>query len=531
MRLLLLALLLALRPARTQHLCARLPSNASCVRFSSLTALLPDAFACAPPGVDLLSVASPPATLKPAHQRACADWDGRHSDACAHATPPLLWEAVLIAVPADAVPAWFDGPVQRATLLLLSSTGAPTAHARVRRAPMPEAGANATLPALLLAHAPPGALFALLLRDSATALHPPRLLHLLRTAEAAVGTRQAYRLAGSLAAASALQAFSLPALRSLAAGRDDFPTLHCGHIVSNGSAYSRGAGQGSQAEPAPLPGNPVAVGGGGAPGADDALCSLPATAGDPWCAALQPPHRQPHVQTLDLVISHHSEPEASVRLTIEAVRAVRPEARVWLYSKGEPAAAAEVAHALGPLVHRLVLLPNVGREGHTYLSHITAHYHNLADATIFSQADGGGTRENASTREELSRRLPLLTNRTGVLNLGGAERSGCEGSPAFPFSRLRELYALTQHRLCPYVRQETYVSFMNGFFAVSAARVRSQPLQLYVYLLNLLDAPVAHFSHADAVDAFAGGEEFKIKEFTYLDGDNNGNWNAASYAS
>ena len=534
-RLLLLALL-APRPAPTaQHLCARLPLNATCLRFSSLTALLPDAFSCAPPGEDLLSVASPPATLKPSHHRTCADWDGLHSDACAHA-PALLWESVLLALPADDAPAWFAGPVQRATLLLLSSTGAPTGHARVLRAPMAE---GVRLYALLLSHAPPDALFALLLRDANTTLHPSSLFHLLRSAELALGTQQAYRLAGSPLHASSLQVLSLPALRSLAAGNVSIPTLHCGHILSDGSAYSRGADEGTLLAPSPLPGNPVAVGGGGASDADGALCPLPSTTGDPWCAALHAPHHHPRAGgalSVDLVLSHWKESAAALRLTIDTVRAARPEARVWLYSKGGAEAAAELVTALAPDVFRLVLLPNVGREGHTYLSHITAQYNSLADVTIFSQADGGGTRQNPDARFALAQRLPLLTNRTGMLNLGGTDRSGCEGSPAFPFTRLRELWALTQHRLCPYVRQATYLSFMNGLFAVSAGRVRGQPLQLYSYLLSLMDAPPEHFSHADAVDAFSGIDENKVGEFTFLDGGftdalGERNHNAASYFS
>jgi len=35
-----------------------------------------------------------------------------------------------------------------------------------------------------------------------------------------------------------------------------------------------------------------------------------------------------------------------------------------------------------------VRLPNVGREGHTYLHHIVANYHRLSQWTVFSQAEG-----------------------------------------------------------------------------------------------------------------------------------------------
>jgi hypothetical protein len=38
------------------------------------------------------------------------------------------------------------------------------------------------------------------------------------------------------------------------------------------------------------------------------------------------------------------------------------------------------------LADRIKTLPNVGREGHSYLWHVVNNYDNLADWTVFSQA-------------------------------------------------------------------------------------------------------------------------------------------------
>jgi len=58
--------------------------------------------------------------------------------------------------------------------------------------------------------------------------------------------------------------------------------------------------------------------------------------------------------------------------------------RSHLYVKGGPEQLARCASA-GAL--SLSALPNVGREGHTYLTHILARYDDLPDVTLFTQGD------------------------------------------------------------------------------------------------------------------------------------------------
>jgi hypothetical protein len=54
--------------------------------------------------------------------------------------------------------------------------------------------------------------------------------------------------------------------------------------------------------------------------------------------------------------------------------------QVIIYAKGARRPALDVDLPV-------ILLPNIGRETHTYLHHIVSHYDDLADITIFSQAD------------------------------------------------------------------------------------------------------------------------------------------------
>lgn len=63
------------------------------------------------------------------------------------------------------------------------------------------------------------------------------------------------------------------------------------------------------------------------------------------------------------------------------------EPYVWLYCQNENMTD-EMMGGLKPLLQyggEIVHLENVGRESHSFLHHITAHYGDLADYTLFSQ--------------------------------------------------------------------------------------------------------------------------------------------------
>jgi hypothetical protein len=73
-------------------------------------------------------------------------------------------------------------------------------------------------------------------------------------------------------------------------------------------------------------------------------------------------------RTLTIVVAHHNE-------NLEWLEGVAKDCIV--YAKGSPPAS-----NLNLTVHHL---PNIGREGHTYLHHIITNYDHLADVTLFVQ--------------------------------------------------------------------------------------------------------------------------------------------------
>lgn len=75
---------------------------------------------------------------------------------------------------------------------------------------------------------------------------------------------------------------------------------------------------------------------------------------------------------IDVVVARYRESVSWLRKTPHALR-------LFVYDKGGDLAAADASRA------EIVPLPNVGREAHTYLTHIVRHYHELAPLNVFCQ--------------------------------------------------------------------------------------------------------------------------------------------------
>lgn len=144
-------------------------------------------------------------------------------------------------------------------------------------------------------------------------------------------------------------------------------------------------------------------------------------------------------------------------------------------------------------------LNNVGRESFAYITWLIENVapervHQLSDFVWFSQAAPEGDGWNA--RSGLMKRVRLLSPRTGMLGLGLMESATCENGGSFtmtPWVHMRELYVLATHKLC----ESFWPTFMNGEFIVSRKRVLHQPLSLWKYLKELLEAPLGHFLHKE----------------------------------
>ncbi len=71
---------------------------------------------------------------------------------------------------------------------------------------------------------------------------------------------------------------------------------------------------------------------------------------------------------IELVVARYNE-------DLSWLKKINKNIKITIYNKGDP------------INFKNIKLPNVGRESHTYLTHILNNYDNLADITIFTQAD------------------------------------------------------------------------------------------------------------------------------------------------
>jgi len=221
--------------------------------------------------------------------------------------------------------------------------------------------------------------------------------------------------------------------------------------------------------------------------------------------------------TVDVVVAHYNEDLS----WIEAYGG--PGVNFRVYSKGEAPAGAEV-------------LSNVGRESHTYLTHIVKNFDRLADRTVFTQgaAPGWGYKGGNSGSGHLtdhisfehylrpfptgedsffafsaavsmpwglqSTRVGMLTDTLRTMSNGMCPAGGADGwtswwlDPAHPHakagSRMLAFYNdhILQRAFVPAdVMQPVSLAFAQGArFAVAAERIRSRPRAFYEKLLSLV---------------------------------------------
>jgi hypothetical protein len=87
----------------------------------------------------------------------------------------------------------------------------------------------------------------------------------------------------------------------------------------------------------------------------------------------------PISSTVDVVLARYDE---DLSWLAEETILSQPGMRTLVYGKSENAKAPSSL----PDHTKLIVLPNVGRESHSYLHHVVEHYDDLADWTVFSQA-------------------------------------------------------------------------------------------------------------------------------------------------
>ncbi|CAF0955628.1 unnamed protein product [Adineta ricciae] len=208
--------------------------------------------------------------------------------------------------------------------------------------------------------------------------------------------------------------------------------------------------------------------------------------------------------SFDIVISYYSESTDYVAQYVRYLRNVanlkklRP--RIIVYNKNS---------RINNQVLKLLLdadiiqyLPNLGREGATYLYHIVTNYHILANHTIFTQAGvegltGSGLADWYFDRLEYQFNssvgyMPLVNSNMITTYDCGTHRTG-------NFPRLVQIWSMLEQSLCPPGGQA--VAF-RGQFLVSNKRIKRRPLHIYKYIYELITANNSHWLHRDIRSLF-----------------------------
>ena len=175
---------------------------------------------------------------------------------------------------------------------------------------------------------------------------------------------------------------------------------------------------------------------------------------------------------MEIVVARYNEPLGWTR-----------EFPVTIYNKGSPCE------------YQTIPLPNVGREGHTYYTHIYNNYHTLADTTVFLQGNPYDHSPNILERlRELSKRVcggfEYLSEKIYTSNTWECPYHG-----GLPLSRVyEELFGLSQlGGMCKWLTGRFYMPFEFGAgaqFAVTRERIHRRPREFYLKIIKMLEGSV-----------------------------------------
>jgi hypothetical protein len=175
---------------------------------------------------------------------------------------------------------------------------------------------------------------------------------------------------------------------------------------------------------------------------------------------------------MEIVVARYNEP-------LEWTR----EFRTTIYNKGPPCN------------YNTIPMPNVGREGHTYYSHIYNNYYTLADTTVFLQGRPFDHSPNILQRlRELSKRrcagFEYLSE-----NVHQSNTWECPYHAGLPLSRVyEELFGLSPlGGMCKWLIGGFYMPFEFGAgaqFAVTRERIHRRPREFYLKIVKMLEGSV-----------------------------------------
>lgn len=151
---------------------------------------------------------------------------------------------------------------------------------------------------------------------------------------------------------------------------------------------------------------------------------------------------------------------------------------VLIYNKGE---------LLDP-EYRQIILPNVGREGHTYFQYIYDNYYNLDEYTIFLQ---GNPYDHSP---KLNKCIDYLYEKINVTTIKFAYLSekmlytDFNGCPHLPNSGIQIHIRYVFYKLFGKIIEQQKLIFGAGAqFIVSRERIHSRPRGIYLKIIKLLE--------------------------------------------
>lgn len=163
---------------------------------------------------------------------------------------------------------------------------------------------------------------------------------------------------------------------------------------------------------------------------------------------------------------------------------------------------------LNKIVDNVVYLPNIGREGGTYLHHIIQRYKStifpdnlntphdpvLAEKTLFLQP-------HPAWYWIMYERLNFIQPSSAFLSLGPYVKGNCGVTEGHTYPQMQTIYQLFTGADCP-EDQDQLVTWA-GQFLVSQDRILNNPLGKYVDMLKLVEAPSDDPIHSETPWWFA----------------------------
>jgi Protein of unknown function (DUF3431) len=138
--------------------------------------------------------------------------------------------------------------------------------------------------------------------------------------------------------------------------------------------------------------------------------------------------------------------------------------------------------------HPVISLPNVGREGHTYLHHIITHYDHLDDYTIFLQGNPFDHSPHLAQKLQSIYTLLFIKNKSISFDylsekIIPCNLNNCEYdthlSPQL-ISNYRHLFGISKN-------EHSFVFGAGAQFIVSKQTILSRPKSFYQKIIKLLD--------------------------------------------